>query len=82
MSVVVLLINVSICLACPPYALSQPTQGPTPVAVGTVVEQAVTTAIEVVGTVEPHLATTLSAEIGGLTLRSPCKPPSIRLTTR
>jgi multidrug efflux pump subunit AcrA (membrane-fusion protein) len=39
------------------------------VAVGTVVEQAVTTAIEVVGTVEPHLATTLSAEIGGLTLR-------------
>jgi multidrug efflux pump subunit AcrA (membrane-fusion protein) len=37
--------------------------------VGTVVEQAVTTAIEVVGTVEPHLATTLSAEIGGLTLR-------------
>jgi HlyD family secretion protein len=37
--------------------------------VGTVVEQSVAGTIDVVGTVEPHLATTLSAEIGGLTLR-------------
>jgi RND family efflux transporter MFP subunit len=37
--------------------------------VGQVVEQAVATEIEVVGTVEPHLATTLSTEIAGLTLR-------------
>jgi HlyD family secretion protein len=43
--------------------------GPVPVVVGTVVEQQVTTAVEVVGSVEPQLATTLSAEIGGFTQR-------------
>lgn len=37
--------------------------------VGKAVEQAVATEIEVVGTVEPQLATTLSAEIAGLTMR-------------
>jgi multidrug efflux pump subunit AcrA (membrane-fusion protein) len=40
-----------------------------PVVVGKAVEQAVATEIEVVGTVEPQLATTLSAEIAGLTMR-------------
>lgn len=37
--------------------------------VGKAVEQAVATEIDVVGTVEPQLATTLSAEIAGLTMR-------------
>ena len=69
MSFVVLLMNSFLCLMRPPYALSQPSQSPTPVAVGTVVEQSVATAMEVVGTVGPYLATTLSAEIGGLTMR-------------
>ena len=50
-------------------AYSQQRPPPLPVAVGQVVEQAVVTEIEVVGTVEPHLATTLSTEIAGLTLR-------------
>ena len=50
-------------------ASSQQRPPPLPVVVGTVVEQAVVTEIEVVGTVEPHLATTLSTEIAGLTLR-------------
>ena len=50
-------------------AYSQQRPPPLPVVVGTVVEQAVVTEIEVVGTVEPHLATTLSTEIAGLTLR-------------
>jgi HlyD family secretion protein len=45
----------------------QPSFGPTPVVVGTVVEQQVTTAVEVVGSVEPQLATTLSTEIAGFT---------------
>jgi multidrug efflux pump subunit AcrA (membrane-fusion protein) len=40
-----------------------------PVVVGKAVEQAVATEIDVVGTVEPQLATTLSAEIAGLTMR-------------
>lgn len=38
-------------------------------AISTVVEQSVAAAIEVVGAVEPYLATTLSTEIAGLTLR-------------
>jgi multidrug efflux pump subunit AcrA (membrane-fusion protein) len=37
--------------------------------VGTVTEQPIAAAIEVVGTVEPHLTTTLNAEIEGLTVR-------------
>ncbi|MGH8058586.1 MAG: hypothetical protein ACREOH_15320, partial [Candidatus Entotheonellia bacterium] len=45
----------------------QPGQGPTPVLVGQVVEQSISTTIEVVGTVEPRLTTTLSTEIAGLT---------------
>ena len=53
----------------PFFALSQPRPGPTPVIVGTVTEQPIAAAIEVVGTVEPHLTTTLSAEIEGLTVR-------------
>jgi HlyD family secretion protein len=43
--------------------------GPIPVVVGTVVEQQVTTDVDVVGSVEPQLATTLSAEIAGVTQR-------------
>jgi multidrug efflux pump subunit AcrA (membrane-fusion protein) len=39
------------------------------VIVGTVTEQPLAATIEVVGTVEPHLTTTLNAEIEGLTLR-------------
>lgn len=42
---------------------------PVPVAVSKVVEQPLAAEVEVVGTVEPHLTTTLSAEIAGLTLR-------------
>jgi HlyD family secretion protein len=41
--------------------------GPVPVVVGTAVELQVATEVEVVGSVEPQLATTLSAEIAGLT---------------
>jgi len=41
--------------------------GPIPVVVGTVVEQQIATEIEVVGSVEPQLVTTLSTEIAGLT---------------
>jgi multidrug efflux pump subunit AcrA (membrane-fusion protein) len=41
--------------------------GPTPVVVGTAVEQRVATEVEVVGSVEPQLTTTLSTEIAGLT---------------
>jgi len=41
--------------------------GPVPVVVGTVVEQQVATEVEVVGSVEPQLATTLSTEIAGFT---------------
>ena len=65
----VLSVSAYLGVAWPQPTLSQPRQGPTPVAVGRVVEQSVTSAIDVVGTVEPHLATTLSAEIAGLTLR-------------
>ena len=50
-------------------AYSQQRPPPLPVVVGTVVEQAVVTEIDVVGSVEPHLTTTLSTEIAGLTLR-------------
>lgn len=42
---------------------------PASVVVGKVVEQPVTLDIEVVGTIEPSLSTTLSAEMEGLTLR-------------
>lgn len=41
--------------------------GPISVVVGTVTEQHVATEVEVVGSVEPQLATTLSAEIAGFT---------------
>ena len=41
--------------------------GPIPVVIGTVMAQQVTTEIEVVGSVEPQLTTTLSAEIAGST---------------
>jgi multidrug efflux pump subunit AcrA (membrane-fusion protein) len=41
--------------------------GPIPVVVGTVMEQQVVTEVEVVGSVEPQLATTLSTEIAGFT---------------
>jgi HlyD family secretion protein len=41
--------------------------GPVPVVVGTVSTQQVATEVEVVGSVEPQLATTLSAEIAGFT---------------
>ncbi|HXH12818.1 MAG TPA: efflux RND transporter periplasmic adaptor subunit [Alphaproteobacteria bacterium] len=47
----------------------QPGMGPVPVIVGTAVELRVPTEVEVVGSVEPQLATTLSAEIAGLTER-------------
>ena len=42
---------------------------PASVVVGKVIEQPVTLDIEVVGTIEPSLSTTLSAEMEGLTLR-------------
>src|SRR5919109_873529 len=41
--------------------------GPIPVVVGTVTEQQLATEVEVVGSVEPRLATTLSTEIAGFT---------------
>ena len=44
--------------------------GPIPVVVGSVTTQQVTTEVEVVGSVEPQLATTLSTEIAGSTQRS------------
>jgi HlyD family secretion protein len=47
----------------------QPGLAPIPVVVGMVVEQQVTTEVEVVGSVEPQLTTTLSTEIAGLTQR-------------
>ena len=47
----------------------QPPSGPVPVLVGKAVEQTVPAAIELLGTVEPQLATTLSTEIAGLTVR-------------
>jgi HlyD family secretion protein len=43
--------------------------GPIPVVVDTVVEHQVATEVEVVGSVEPQLATTLSTEIAGFTQR-------------
>jgi multidrug efflux pump subunit AcrA (membrane-fusion protein) len=39
------------------------------VVTGKVIEQPVATELEIIGTVEPHLATTLSAEIAGFTVR-------------
>ena len=61
--------SLGLCLLWLTAAAAQPSRGPAPVAVGAVVEQAVTPVIDVVGAVEPHLTTTLSAEIGGLTVR-------------
>ena len=61
-----------VCLSFWPVAVwsqGQQRQAPVPVAVRTVVEQPVAAEVEVVGSVEPHLTTTLSAEIAGLTLR-------------
>lgn len=46
-----------------------PERPPVPVMVGRVVQQPTTGTIDVVGTVEPHLTTTLSAELAGLTVR-------------
>jgi multidrug efflux pump subunit AcrA (membrane-fusion protein) len=46
-----------------------PERPPVPVLVGQVVQQQSTAAIDVVGTVEPSIATTLSAEIAGLIVR-------------
>jgi HlyD family secretion protein len=43
--------------------------GPIPVVVGTVVQQQVATEVDVVGSVEPQLVTTLSTEIAGVTAR-------------
>ena len=43
--------------------------GPIPVVVGTVTEQPLATEVEVVGSVEPQLARTLSTEIAGFTQR-------------
>ena len=50
-------------------AAGQPRPEPVSVIVGQVVEHAITAEIDVVGSVEPHLTTTLSTEIAGLTLR-------------
>jgi len=50
-------------------AAGQPRPGPVSVIVDQVVEHAITAEIDVVGSVEPHLTTTLSTEIAGLTLR-------------
>jgi len=46
-----------------------PERPPTPVFVGTVAQQPVSAMLEVVGTVEPSVMTTLSAEMAGLTIR-------------
>jgi HlyD family secretion protein len=54
-------------IATAPVHAGQPGFGPTPVVVGTAVEQRVATEVEVVGSVEPQLATTLSTEIAGFT---------------
>jgi multidrug efflux pump subunit AcrA (membrane-fusion protein) len=59
----------TIVAAAPGAHAGQPGTGPVPVVVSTVVERKLATAVEVVGTVEPYLATTLSAEIAGLTQR-------------
>lgn len=64
---------VSLCmLAQGLYAQPRPPGGrlPTSVVVGKVVEQPVTFDLEVLGTVEPSLMTTLSAEIAGFTVRA------------
>ena len=52
-----------------PPTSAQPRPGPTPVATGTVVAQPVAAELEIIGAVEPHLATTLSTEIAGFTIR-------------
>ena len=46
-----------------------PERPPVPVIVGHVVQQPTAATLDVVGTVEPSIATTLSAEIAGLTMR-------------
>src|SRR5262245_27357099 len=46
-----------------------PERPPVPVIVGPVVQQPAMAAIDVVGTVEPSIATTLSAEIAGVIVR-------------
>lgn len=48
---------------------AQPAMPPVSVLVKPVLQQQTMAALEIVGTVEPALATTLSAEIGGLTMR-------------
>jgi len=53
----------------PTTGVAQPRPVPVSVIVGQVVEQTMTAEIDGLGTVEPHLATTLSTEIAGLTLR-------------
>ena len=57
------------CLSVISVVTAQPARPPTSVMVAQVVEQSATVAIEVVGTVEPSVATTLSTEIAGLTMR-------------
>jgi multidrug efflux pump subunit AcrA (membrane-fusion protein) len=47
----------------------QPGSDPIPVVVGSVTTQHITTEVEVVGSIEPQLATTLSSEIAGLIQR-------------
>ena len=60
---------VAIVTTAPLAHAGQPGLGPIPVVVSTVVERKIATAVEVVGTVEPQLSTTLSTEIAGLTQR-------------
>jgi multidrug efflux pump subunit AcrA (membrane-fusion protein) len=50
-------------------AAGQPKPAPVPVVVGNVVQQPLGTTVEVVGSVEPHLATTVSSEIAGQVVR-------------
>jgi multidrug efflux pump subunit AcrA (membrane-fusion protein) len=52
-----------------PAWAAPPERPPTPVLIGHVVEQPAAASLEVVGTVEPSVATTLSTEIAGLTVR-------------
>jgi HlyD family secretion protein len=62
--------NLSALMVTVPFVYAgQAAPGPIPVVVGTVVERKVATEVEVVGTIEPQLSTTLSAEISGLIQR-------------
>jgi RND family efflux transporter MFP subunit len=56
-------------LPSPSSTSAQPRPAPTPVVTGQVVEQPVATELEIIGSVEPYLATTLSTEIAGFTIR-------------